>query len=55
MGCAYHRPGQRPDCKKNTCTLTILMYWLGSSTAVLERDVYDLGRIGTNLAAKPVC
>ncbi|MFE7036082.1 hypothetical protein ACFU9Y_37855 [Streptomyces sp. NPDC057621] len=52
---ARGRPGQRPDYKKNTRTLTILMYWLGADTAVLERDVYDLARIDVNLAAKPVC
>ncbi|MGW3954689.1 hypothetical protein ACWEKM_28000 [Streptomyces sp. NPDC004752] len=52
---ARDRPGQRPDYKKNTRTLTILMYWLGAETAVLERDVYDLAGIDTNLAAKPVC
>ncbi|MFE2268542.1 hypothetical protein ACFXB4_04830 [Streptomyces lavendulae] len=51
----HERPGQRPDYKKNTRTLTILMYWLGADTAVLERDVYDLARIDVNLAAKPVC
>lgn len=49
------RPGQRPDYKKNTRTLTILLYWLGADTAVFERDVYDLARIDVNLAAKPVC
>ncbi|MFF7358290.1 hypothetical protein ACFZA1_37535 [Streptomyces filipinensis] len=45
----------RPDYKKNTRTLTILLYWLGADTAVLERDVYDLARLDVNLAAKPVC
>ncbi|MFJ5218771.1 hypothetical protein ACIP98_29130 [Streptomyces sp. NPDC088354] len=49
------RPGQRPDYRKNTRTLTILLYWLGAHTAVFERDVYDLARIDVNLAAKPVC
>ncbi|WP_426567312.1 hypothetical protein [Streptomyces canus] len=49
------RPAQRPDYKKNTRTLTILLYWLGADTAVFERDVYDLARIDVNLAAKPVC
>ena len=49
------RPAQRPDYKKNTRTLTILMYWLGAEAAVFERDVYDLARIDVNLAAKPVC
>ncbi|MFF2518894.1 hypothetical protein [Streptomyces sp. NPDC058086] len=49
------RPGQRPDYKKNTRTLTILLYWLGADTAVFERDIYDLARIDVNLAAKPVC
>ncbi|WP_457470094.1 hypothetical protein [Streptomyces sp. TE4109] len=51
----HSRPGQRPDYKKNTRTLTILLYWLGADTAVFERDVYDLARIDVNLAAKPVC
>lgn len=49
------RPGQRPDYRKNTRTLTILLYWLGADTAIFERDVYDLARIDVNLAAKPVC
>lgn len=49
------RQGQRPDYKKNTRTLTILLYWLGADTVILERDVYDLARIDVNLAAKPVC
>jgi hypothetical protein len=49
------RPGQRPNYRKNTRTLTILMYWLGAETAVFEHDVYDLARIDVNLAAKPVC
>ncbi|NIY69370.1 hypothetical protein SMALB_7490 [Streptomyces malaysiensis] len=52
---ARERPGQRPDYKKNTRTLTILLYWLGADTAVFERDVYDLAGIDVNLAAKPVC
>ncbi len=47
------RPGQRPDYRKNTRTLTILLYWLGADTAVSERDVYDLAGIDVNLAAKP--
>ncbi|MFI6670974.1 hypothetical protein ACIBM1_39465 [Streptomyces sp. NPDC050481] len=51
----HDRPGQRPDYRKNTRTLTILLYWLGADTAVFERDVYDLARIDVNLAAKPVC
>lgn len=50
-----HRPGQRTDYRKNTRTLTILLYWLGAETAVFERDVHDLARIDANLAAKPVC
>lgn len=50
-----HRPGERPDYRKNTRTLTILLYWLGAETAVFERDVHDLARIDANLAAKPVC
>ncbi|WNZ06182.1 hypothetical protein [Streptomyces sp. 11x1] len=50
-----HRPGQRPDYRKNTRTLTILLYWLGADTAVFEREVHDLARIDVNLAAKPVC
>ncbi|MER5928099.1 hypothetical protein [Streptomyces mirabilis] len=49
------RPAPRPDYKKNTRTLTILLYWLGADTTVFERDVYDLARIDVNLAAKPVC
>lgn len=49
------RPAQRPDYRKNTRTLTILLFWLGAETAVFERDVYDLARIDVNLAAKPVC
>nr|WP_138968746.1 hypothetical protein [Streptomyces sp. YIM 121038] len=49
------RPGQRPDYKKNTRTLTILLYWLGADAVIHERDVYDLARIDVNLAAKPVC
>jgi hypothetical protein len=32
---------QAPDYRKNIHTLTILMYWLGAETAVLERDVHD--------------
>lgn len=52
---ARDRPVQRPDYKKNTRTLTILLYWLDADTAVFERDVYDLARIDVNLAAKPVC
>ncbi|WP_225101642.1 hypothetical protein [Streptomyces sp. CoH27] len=50
-----HRPGQRPDYRKNTRTLTILLYRLGAETAIFERDVHDLARIDVNLAAKPVC
>ncbi|MEU9945018.1 hypothetical protein [Streptomyces lavendulae] len=50
-----HRPGQRADYRKNTRTLTILLYWLGAGTAVFERDVHDLARNDVNLAAKPVC
>lgn len=49
------RPGQRPDYRKNTRTLTILLHWLGAETVLYERDVYDLARIDVNLAAKPVC
>ncbi|MFF9090959.1 hypothetical protein ACF1BE_32205 [Streptomyces sp. NPDC014991] len=50
-----HRPGQRPDYRKNTRTLEILLYWLGAETALFERDVHDLAEIDVNLAAKPVC
>ncbi|MFF8632459.1 hypothetical protein [Streptomyces werraensis] len=46
---------QAPDYRKNIHTLTILMYWLGAETAVLERDVHDLAQLDPNLAAKPVC
>jgi hypothetical protein len=49
------RPGQRPNHRKNTRTLTILLYWLGAETGVFERDVHDLARIDVNPAAKPVC
>ncbi|MEU2284230.1 hypothetical protein ABZ614_20180 [Streptomyces sp. NPDC013178] len=49
------RPGQRPDYRKNTRTLTILLHWLGAETDVFERDVHDLAQIDVNLAAKPVC
>ncbi|EPH46913.1 hypothetical protein ABT390_33775 [Streptomyces aurantiacus] len=52
---ARHRPDERPEYRKNIRTLTILLYWLGAEAALFERDVYDLARIETNLAAKPVC
>ncbi|WP_344392074.1 hypothetical protein [Streptomyces vastus] len=41
--------------RKNIRTLTILGYWLGVENALHERDVYDLARLDTHLAAKPVC
>ncbi|MEU9056241.1 hypothetical protein AB0D37_38625 [Streptomyces sp. NPDC048384] len=40
---------------KNIRTLTILSYWLGVENAFHERDVHDLARLETHLAAKPVC
>ncbi|MFF2752079.1 hypothetical protein ACFVVA_41910 [Kitasatospora sp. NPDC058048] len=41
--------------RKNIRTLTILGYWLGAENAFHERDVHDLARLDTHLAAKPVC
>lgn len=40
---------------KNIRTLTILSYWLGVKNAFHERDIHDLARLDTHLAAKPVC
>ncbi|WP_216825611.1 hypothetical protein [Streptomyces sp. P3] len=41
--------------RKNIRTLAILGYWLGVENAIHERDVHDLTRLDTHLAAKPVC
>lgn len=49
------RDGQSPDYRKNSRTLTTLVYWLGAETDIFERDVHDLAQLDPNLAAKPVC
>ncbi|MGW0821920.1 hypothetical protein [Streptomyces sp. NPDC002845] len=49
------RNQQTSGFRKNIRTLTILGYWLGVENAVHERDVQDLARLDTHLAAKPVC
>ncbi|MFB6962005.1 hypothetical protein ACFCYB_34745 [Streptomyces sp. NPDC056309] len=49
------RNQQTSGFRKNIRTLAILGYWLGVENAVHERDVHDLARLDTHLAAKPVC
>lgn len=46
---------QSPSHNSNIRALSILVYWCGAETAISERDVHDLARIGPSLKAKTVC
>ncbi|MER7468753.1 hypothetical protein [Streptomyces sp. NPDC097981] len=46
---------QSPSHNSNIRALSILVYWCGADTAISERDVHDLARIGPSLKAKTVC